>query len=84
MDKAQVKSAINRQVLSVFALPLLVAGLHTLGAMPMMRQLLAIFGLSNTGLINLCVLLMGLCFAAIYAFVYLMTIKAYYRIVRWD
>ncbi len=84
MDKDQVKSTVNRQILSVFLLPLLVAGVHTIGASNMMRQLLAIFGLGNTRLINLSILLTGLLFALVYMVVYLLTSRTYYKLVEWE
>lgn len=84
MDKEQVKSTVNQQILSVFLLPLLVAGVHTIGASNMMRQLLAIFGLGNTTLINLSILITAALFALVYGTVYLLTSRAYYKLVRWE
>lgn len=82
MSRDEVKSTVQKQILSVFVLPLIVAGLHTTGALHMMTQLLAMFGLMNESLIAISIFSTAGVFALIYAAVYQTTAKTYYNLVR--
>lgn len=81
MSKAEVKSAIRKQVLLVFFAPLLMSGLHILAAFKMITKLLLVFSMNNVPLFALCTLGTFLMFAVIYALVYLVTAREYYKIV---
>lgn len=81
LSRREVRSAIRSQVLTVFFLPLIVAGIHVAAAFPLMAQLLALLYLSNTGLYMLCTLVSFLVFTVFYVIVYLLTARTYYRIV---
>ena len=81
MDTRTVKKSIGTQVLMVFFLPLLVAGVHVAVAFPMVSRMLQLFALKNTGLFALCVVVTYLIFAAVYVIVYLLTARTYYKIV---
>lgn len=81
MSKKEVRTAIKKQVLMVFFLPLLVAGIHVLAAFGMICKLLMIFSLNNVSLFAICTVATFLVFAAIYAVVYLVTAREYYKIV---
>lgn len=81
LSREEAKGSIRSQVLTVFFLPLGVAGLHTAVAFPIVRRMLLAFGLSNTGLYALCTAVSFLAFAALYCAVYLRTARTYYRIV---
>lgn len=81
MDTRTVKKSIGTQVLMVFFLPLLVAGIHVAVAFPMVSRMLQLFALKNTGLFALCVVVTYLIFAAVYVIVYLLTARTYYKIV---
>lgn len=81
MDNRTVKKSIGTQVLMVFFLPLLVAGVHVAVAFPMVSRMLQLFALKNTGLFALCVVVTYLIFAAVYVIVYLLTARTYYKIV---
>lgn len=83
MGKAEVRKSIRSQVVAVFFVPLIVAGCHMAGAFNMVRQMLSLFSLNNVGLFVGCSVITFLVFAAIYAFVYLVTAKEYYKIVQW-
>ena len=61
---------------------LLAAAVHIAFAFNMIVKMLYVFSLSNTGLFAVCTLGTLLVFAAIYALVYAVTARAYYRIVR--
>lgn len=82
MSAREVKRTIRSQVLTVFFLPLLTAGIHVLFAFPMISRILTLFQLMNTGLYICCTVGCFLIFALIYAFIYFFTAKAYYKIVR--
>ena len=81
MSRQEVIGSIHSQVLTVFFLPLLVAGLHIAAAFPMMTKLLALLSLSNVQLYLICAIVCFLIFAAAYLLIYLLTAKTYYRIV---
>lgn len=81
MTRAEVRSAIRSQVLTVFFLPLVTAAVHVIFAFPMVRYILRAFGMVNTGLFASCTLGCFGVFAALYIVVYLLTARAYYRIV---
>ena len=55
MTKREIKKSINSQVLTVFFLPLVTAGMHVAFAFPMISKLLALFNLLNTKLLILAV-----------------------------
>lgn len=81
LSREEVRGSIRSQVLTVFFLPLAVAGLHTAVAFPIVRKLLLAFSLTNTGLYVLCTALSFLLFGALYCLVYLRTAGTYYKIV---
>lgn len=81
MTKKEIKKSIHSQMLTVFLLPLLLAGVHTAFAFPIVQKLLLLFGVMNTSLLILVTVICFLVFAVFYTLVYLMTSKAYYRIV---
>ena len=81
MDNRTVKKSIGTQVLMVFFLPLLVAGVHVTVAFPMVSRMLQLFSLQNTRLFALCVVITFMIFAVVYVVVYLLTARTYYKIV---
>lgn len=81
MSHQEVKSSIRSQVLTVFFLPLVVAGIHISVAFPIIKSLLAILGLYNVGLYAICTIVSFVIFAIMYVIVYLLTSKVYYKIV---
>ena len=81
LSRREVRAAIRSQVLTVFFLPLLMAGVHVAAAFPLMSRLLALLYLSNTKLYMACTAVSFLVFAAFYVIVYLLTARTYYRIV---
>lgn len=81
MSKAEVRSSIRSQVLSVFFLPLIVSMVHLAFAFKMITKILVIFCLTNIGLFALCCGLTILIFAAGYTAIYLVTARTYYKIV---
>ena len=81
MSRREVGASIRGQILLVFFLPLLAAGLHILAAFPMLCRILELFGLYDVGLFALCTAGTLAVFAAVYALVYGLTARTYERIV---
>lgn len=81
MSKKEVRRSIRSQVVSVFALPLIMAGIHIMCAFPMIGKLLMVMDLFNTKLFMLCTAGTMVVFAIGYGFIYSMTAKTYYKIV---
>ena len=81
MSRAEVKAAIRSQVLTVFFLPLLLAGIHVVAAFPLLSKLLALLNLYRTGLYMACTAVCFLSFGIMYVCIYALTAKNYYRIV---
>ena len=81
MSRSEVKAAIHSQVLTVFFLPLLVAGIHVAVAFPLIARLLELLNLYNTGLYVACTAGCFLVFGIMYVLIYVCTAKTYYKIV---
>ena len=81
MSRREVGVSIRGQILLVFFLPLLAAGLHILAAFPMLCRILELFGLYDVSLFALCTAGTLAVFAAVYALVYGLTARTYERIV---
>lgn len=82
MTHREVKATIRTQVLLMFFLPLVTAAIHIAFAFPLIKQIVFAFGLQNVHLFLLCTLGTFGVFALLYTFVYLLTARTYYRIVR--
>lgn len=81
MTKKDIQKSIHSQILTVFFMPLLGAGLHLCFAFPMVEKILLIFGIDNRVLlIQICLGCFGI-FGLFYVLVYQITSGAYYRIV---
>lgn len=81
LSRREIQSAIKSQVLTVFYLPLVMAGIHIVFAFPLLRKVMALMNLSNTGLFMKGCALTYVIFAAIYAMIYGLTARSYSRIV---
>lgn len=82
MDKEEIRKSIKSQVLTVFFMPLLAAGIHSCFAFHIMKVILTGgFGLINIKLFVVCALTTFLIFGIFYVAVYLITAKEYYKIV---
>ena len=82
MTEKEIRKSINSQILTVFFMPLIWAGIHTAFAFPMIYRLLQLFSLHNMwlliGITGGCFLGFGL----VYVLMYLLTSRSYYKIVR--
>ena len=81
MTKREIRKSINSQILTVFFLPLILAGVHLAFAFPMLQKLLMLFGLTNVTLLVIITLACYLVFAVCYLLIYRVTSRAYYGIV---
>lgn len=81
MTQGEVKGAIRSQVLTVFFLPLLVAGIHVAVAFPLISHVLTLFNMVNVTLYLICTFLCFLLFMVMYIMIYSLTAKTYYKIV---
>ena len=81
MNRRQIKKSINSQILTVFFLPLLTAGVHLCFAFPLIYKLLALFSLTNLSLLILVTVICYLIFSLFYVVIYRVTSHAYYSIV---
>ena len=81
MTRREIRRSINSQVLTVFFLPMLTAGLHLCFAFPLLYRLLILFGVMDSALLMQTTALCFLAFALLYTAVYRVTSGAYYRIV---
>ncbi|MBU3146549.1 ABC transporter permease [Clostridium sp. CF012] len=82
MSKKEVKNTINKQILMVFFLPLAVAVIHIAVAFNVVSKLLSLFGLFSTSTLILAIAGTVAIFAVLYAVVYRLTAKTYYKIVQ--
>lgn len=81
MTKREIRRSINSQILTVFFAPLLMAGLHTGFAFPILSRLLEAFGLFNVPLLIAVTAGVFAVFALFYVLVYKITSRSYYRVV---
>lgn len=84
MSSAEVRSSIRSQILMVFFLPLAAAVLHITFAFYMFSEILEVFSLYDKGLFLACTGATILVFAVLYAVVYSLTARTYYRIVNYE
>ncbi|MCR1899863.1 ABC transporter permease [Irregularibacter muris] len=81
MSHGEVKKSIHSQVLTVFFLPLVAAGVHIAFAFKFITKLLALLNLTNVTLFIWCLIGSVLGFAVFYAMIYALTARVYYKIV---
>ncbi len=81
MTKQEIRRSVASQLLTVFALPLALAGVHLAFAFPMIRRVLTLFSLYNVGLFVRTTLVSFAVFAVFYWAVYRLTSGVYCRIV---
>ena len=81
MSKEDIRKNVNSQMLTVFALPLITAAVHTAFAFPIVQKMIEMFNLNNA-LLSLAVTATAIVvFAVFYVIVYKITSNAYYAIV---
>lgn len=81
MTRREIKRSINSQLLTVFLLPLIFAGMHMCFAFPIIRKLLLLFQLDNAGLFMGTTAISFIIFTVFYMIVYKITSNTYYKLV---
>jgi putative ABC transport system permease protein len=81
MTKREIRKSINSQMLTVFFLPLVMAGIHLAFAFPVISKLLVALSFDDTVLNGLVTLVSFAIFGLLYAAVYKITSGSYYAIV---
>ncbi|MDB8543139.1 FtsX-like permease family protein [Turicibacter sanguinis] len=82
MSKQEIRKTIRVQILMVFFLPLIFMMIHIAFAFPIITKLLALFRLMNTQLFLAATIGTIVIFASIYALIFNLTAKTYYKIVE--
>ena len=82
MTKKEIKKSINSQILTVFFLPILIAGVHLIFSFNMIGKVLSLISLASLGFLGVLTLICFLIFAVFYILIYIITSKAYYSIVK--
>lgn len=81
MTEREIKKSVNSQVLTVFFLPLITAGVHTAFAFPLIRKIMLLFNAVNISLLIWTTIACFLIFGFFYIIVYRMTSRAYLKLV---
>lgn len=81
MSKKEVRQSIRSQVLLVFFLPLIMAVIHLAFAFKIITKLLSMLNLTNVSLFFMYTVGTVAVFAVIYAIIYSITAKEYYKII---
>ena len=81
MTEREIKKSVNSQVLTVFFLPLVTAGVHTAFAFPLIRRIMLLFNAVNISLLIWTTVACFLIFGFFYIIVYRMTSHAYLKLV---
>ncbi|HFI0325652.1 TPA: FtsX-like permease family protein [Streptococcus suis] len=82
MSAAAVKKTINSQILIVFFMPLVMATLHFVISLVMLKQMLLTFGVTSSLMIYTVSGITLLAVALIYFVIYKWTSRTYYRIIE--
>ncbi|MDE7238980.1 MAG: ABC transporter permease, partial [Lachnospiraceae bacterium] len=81
MTEREIKKSVNSQVLTVFFLPLITAGIHTAFAFPLIQKIMLLFNAVNISLLIWTTIACFLIFGFFYIIVYRMTSRAYLKLV---
>ncbi|WP_390409265.1 FtsX-like permease family protein [Lacticaseibacillus jixiensis] len=82
LSQREVRATINSQLLTLFYIPLLVAGVHTAIAAPFIQRVLTLFQIYNWGQFAGIVAGTLAVFAVLYVAIYKATAQVYYKIVK--
>ncbi|MGN0537253.1 MAG: ABC transporter permease, partial [Acutalibacteraceae bacterium] len=81
LDYHDIKKSIRSQILTVFFLPLIVAGIHIIFAYPIILQLVKMLVLASAETLLICTLTCFAIFTLFYIIVYILTARTYYKLV---
>ncbi|WP_173274433.1 ABC transporter permease [Streptococcus sp. 68] len=82
LDQKQIKQTINKQVLTVFFLPLLFAFIHLAFAYHMLSLILKVIGVIDTNMMLIVTLSICAIFLIAYVMIFMITSRSYRKIVQ--
>ncbi|WKZ88899.1 ABC transporter permease [Streptococcus iniae] len=82
MSQSEVRKTINSQIILVFFMPIVMAVLHFMIALVMIKQMLLIFGVDNTSSVYSIIALTIIGIIILYYAIYRMTSRIYYKIIE--
>ena len=82
LDQKQIKQTINKQILTVFFLPVIFAFLHLAFAYHMLSLILKVIGVVDTAMMLSVTLTICGIFALIYVLIFMITSRSYRKIVQ--
>ena len=82
LDQKQIKQTINKQVLTVFFLPLLFAFLHLAFAYHMLSLILKVIGVLDATMMLTVTLSICAIFLIVYVLIFMITSRSYHKIVQ--
>lgn len=82
MSRKEIRQTIQSQVVTVFFMPLAVAVVHTMVAFPLTRRIMAMLNFPDSNLFLAATAITIAAFAVVYLIVYVLTARAYYKIVE--
>lgn len=81
MSRKEVKKSINSQILTVFFMPLVMAGIHLAFAFPLISKILLLLSATEEKLLIFVTVCCYFVFTVFYVVIYVITSKSYYGIV---
>ena len=81
MSHEEVKKSIHSQIMIVFFMPLITAGIHLMFAFNMIYQMFMAFGMTNKTMFASVMVIVYVIFSIFYFIIYQLTAKVYYKIV---
>lgn len=82
MSRKEIRQTIQSQVVTVFFMPLAVAVVHTMVAFPLTKRIMAMLNFPDSNLFLAATAITIAAFAVVYLIVYVLTARAYYKIVE--
>lgn len=82
MSRREIRQTIQSQVVTVFFLPLAVAVIHTMAAFPFTKRIMAMMNFPDSNIFLAATGITIAVFAVVYLIVYVLTARAYYKIVE--
>ena len=81
LAKEEIKRTIRSQILMVFFIPLVVAGIHTMMAYPILSKMMSMLTTTGANIFLICIGVVFVIFSIVYISIYSITARTYYRIV---
>ncbi len=81
MTGREIRKSVNSQVLTVFFLPLVTAGIHMAFAFPLINKIMILFNAVDLSLLIWTTVICFLIFGFFYILIYRMTSRAYLKLV---